>query len=202
MIKIDKLIRKSRFSRTTKETDIRIDLSLDGNGTADIDTGIGFLDHMLTALARHGMFDLTITCDGDLYVDGHHTVEDLAICLGKVFRQAVGNGETIVRYGSSFIPMDEALVHVVLDICGRGYLAENLDLPQERIGDLDSCLIREFLYAFAINAGITLHVRQLAGDNSHHIAEATFKALGHALKEAVNRSLQDQVLSTKGKLDL
>ncbi len=196
-------LRQSTFSRKTKETQIKITLDLDGTGLSEISTGIGFLDHMLTALAKHGHFDLSVVCKGDLEVDGHHTVEDIGICLGKVFNQCIEGGAGITRYGDACIPMDEALVHVILDICGRGYLVHNLDLPQWRVGTLDSCLVPEFFNAFSYNAGVTLHIRQLAGNNTHHIVEAGFKALAHALRQAVtvDRSIKG-ILSTKGDLDL
>ncbi len=196
-------LRQSTFTRSTKETQIEVGLKLDGAGNSEITTGIGFLDHMLTTFSRHSLFDLKVICKGDLEVDGHHTVEDLGICLGKVFNQCVGEGKGIKRYGSVFIPMDEALVHVALDICGRGYLASDLKLPQARVGELESYLMVEFFRAFAFNAGITLHIRQLAGDNTHHILEASFKAWAHALKQAVTVDLGiDGTLSTKGGLDL
>ncbi len=196
-------LRESTYKRSTKETQIEVELKLDGTGNSEITTGIGFLDHMFTTFSCHSLFDLQVTCKGDLEVDGHHTVEDLGICLGKVFNQCVGEGKGNKRYGSAFIPMDEALVHVALDICGRGYLVSDLKLPQARVGDLESYLIGEFFRAFALNAGITLHIRQLAGDNTHHILEASFKALAYALKQAVVvDSSIDGTLSTKGDLDL
>ncbi len=194
--------RSTRLARTTKETDIRIELNLDGTGTAEVKTGIGFFDHMLTAFARHGGFDLAVDCRGDLEVDGHHTVEDVGICLGSAFRKCIADGSGIARYGNACIPMDEALVQVVLDICGRGFLAQDLKLPQASVGQFETCLVEEFLRAFAVNAGLTLHVRQLAGHNSHHIIEALFKALAHALRQAVKLTDDETVLSTKGKLDL
>lgn len=199
---MDKNVRSADVSRATSETEIKISLVLDGSGKAAVSTGIGFLDHMLTAFARHGGFDLTLNCRGDLEVDGHHTVEDIGICLGQALRQCIGDGTGIGRYGNAFIPMDEALVQVVVDLCGRSFVAHNLKFPQERVGDLDSCLIVEFLRAFAVNAGITVHVRQLAGFNTHHLIEALFKALAYALNQAVKVVDQERVLSTKGKLDL
>ena len=199
---MNKAVRAAKFTRTTKETDIRIELNLDGTGVYQINTGIGFFDHMLTALARHSGFDLVVTCAGDLQVDGHHTVEDVGICLGQALRQCIGDGAGIARYGDACIPMYEALVHAVMDISGRGFLAHNLELPQERVGQFDTCLVEEFLRAFAVNAGLTLHARQLAGTNSHHIIEALFKALAHALRQAVMLTDEERVLSTKGKLDL
>ncbi len=193
--------RSASVSRTTAETDISISLALDGSGQASVKTGIGFLDHMLAAFARHGGFDLTVECRGDLEVDGHHTVEDIGICLGQALRQCLGDGSGIARYGNAFIPMDEALVQVVVDLCGRSFAAHNLSFPQERVGDLDSCLIPEFLRAFAVHAGITVHVRQLAGFNAHHLIEAFFKAFGHALRQAAAAADPGGILSTKGKLD-
>jgi len=194
--------RYAEVARKTAETDIKIELRLDGTGESTVSTGIGFFDHMLKTWAKHASFDLVVTCQGDLAVDGHHTVEDVGICLGRALRQCLAGGAGIARYGSSFIPMDEALIHVVVDICGRGYLASDLRFPQEFIGQLESCLVVEFLLAFAHNAGVCLHVRQLAGHNSHHIAEAVFKALAHALRQAVTITDSHDLLSTKGQLDL
>ncbi|MGN0656926.1 MAG: imidazoleglycerol-phosphate dehydratase HisB [Ruminiclostridium sp.] len=191
--------RTAEIARKTKETDIKIKLNLDGSGVHDIDTGIGFFDHMLTALCVHGGFDLEISCKGDLYVDGHHTVEDVGICLGKAFCEALGNKSGIMRYGSSFIPMDEALGFCSLDISARPYLVFNADFSDDRIGEYDACLTEEFMRAFAFNAGITLHLKEEYGKNDHHITEALFKALAHALKQAV--SINGEVtLSTKGTL--
>jgi imidazoleglycerol-phosphate dehydratase len=196
---MNKQERSASVCRTTKETEITVSLALDGSGKAQATSGIGFLDHMLDTLARHSGFDLTVTCRGDLGVDGHHTVEDIGICLGQALRKCIGDGTGIARYGSAIIPMDEALAQVVVDLCGRSFLAHNLKFPQERVGDFDSCLVEEFLRAFAVNAGITVHVRQLAGFNSHHLIEACFKALAHALNQAVIVVDQD-ILSTKGTL--
>lgn len=195
--------REGIVSRSTQETDITVAWVLNGEGKSELDTGIGFLDHMLDNFARHGLFDLKVICQGDLEVDGHHTVEDLGICLGKALKRAINKGEGLVRYGSAFIPMDEALVHVVLDISGRGYLAANFELNQARVGQLESCLVEEFFRAFALNSGITLHIRQLSGYNVHHIIEATFKAFAHALRQAlaIDKRIKG-VLSTKGDLDL
>ncbi|HKM18158.1 MAG TPA: imidazoleglycerol-phosphate dehydratase HisB [Limnochordia bacterium] len=196
---MNKQERSASVCRTTKETEITVSLALDGSGKAQATSGIGFLDHMLDTLARHSGFDLTVTCRGDLGVDGHHTVEDIGICLGQALRKCIGDGTGIARYGSAIIPMDEALAQVVVDLCGRSFLAHNLKFPQERVGDFDSCLVEEFLRAYAVNAGITVHVRQLAGFNSHHLIEACFKALAHALNQAVIVVDQD-ILSTKGTL--
>ncbi len=185
--------------RKTKETDIHIELSLDG-GPADIDTGIGFFDHMLTALAVHGGFGLTVKAKGDLEVDCHHTIEDTGIVLGKAFAEALGDKSGIARYGSFYIPMDEALGFCSLDISGRPFLVFNAEFPEEKIGGYDSCMTEEFMRAFAFNAGITLHLSCIYGKNSHHITEALYKALAHALKAAVTPNESDKPLSTKGTL--
>jgi len=178
-----------------------VELSLEGRGKFEGSSGIAFLDHLLAQLAKHGLLDLKVEAKGDLEVDGHHTVEDLGICLGQALSQALGPKEGIHRYGSAFIPMDEALVVVALDVSGRPYLAYELELASERLGGLDTELVEEFLRALVNNSGLTLHVRKLAGRNSHHLAEALFKALGRALRQAV--SLDPGVLgipSTKGVL--
>ena len=193
------MCRTAEIARKTKETDIRIKLNLDGSGVHDIDSGIGFFDHMLTALCVHGGFDLDISCKGDLYVDGHHTVEDVGICLGKAFCEALGAKSGIMRYGSAFIPMDQALGFCSLDISARPYLVFNADFSDDRIGEYDSCLTEEFMRAFAFNAGITLHLKEEYGKNDHHITEALFKALAHALKQAVSVN-GGVTLSTKGTL--
>ena len=193
------MCRTAEIARRTKETDIRIKLNLDGNGLHNIDSGIGFFDHMLTALCVHGGFDLEISCKGDLYVDGHHTVEDVGICLGKAFCEALGDKSGIMRYGSAFIPMDEALGFCSLDISARPYLVFNADFSDDRIGEYDTCLTEEFMRAFAFNAGITLHLKEEYGKNDHHITEALFKALAHALKQAVSVN-GGVTLSTKGTL--
>ncbi|MGN0618430.1 MAG: imidazoleglycerol-phosphate dehydratase HisB [Ruminiclostridium sp.] len=191
--------RTAEIARKTKETDIKIKLNIDGSGVHDIDTGIGFFDHMLTALCVHGGFDMEISCKGDLYVDGHHTVEDVGICLGKAFCEALGDKSGIMRYGSAFIPMDEALGFCSLDISARPYLVFNADFSDDRIGEYDTCLTEEFMRAFAFNAGITLHLKEEYGKNDHHITEALFKALAHALKQAVSVN-GGVTLSTKGTL--
>lgn len=192
------MARSAEIKRTTKETDIKIILALDGSGIANINTGIGFFDHMLTAFAVHGGFDLTVNCKGDLNVDGHHTVEDVGICLGKAFSEALGDKTGIMRYGSAFIPMDEALAFCSLDISARPFLVFNAIFSGERIGDYDTCLTEEFMRAFAFNAGITLHLKSEYGKNDHHITEALFKALAYALKQAVSISGSGAALSSKG----
>ena len=195
-------MRTSDIKRKTGETDISLALNLDGNGVSDIKSGCGFMDHMLTLFAKHGRFNLTLSCKGDTQVDYHHSVEDIGICLGTAFRQALGNCAGIARYGSMLLPMDEALVLCAVDISGRDYLACKLELPTEKIGDFDCELIEEFLIAFVRNAGITLHVRQLDGKNSHHIAEAVFKGLARALAAAlsVDAVCANEIPSTKGVL--
>lgn len=191
-------MRKAEISRKTKETVISASLNLDG-GEVKISTGIGFLDHMLTALGVHGGFGLTLAAKGDLNVDGHHTAEDVGIVLGKAFGEALGDKGGIVRYGSAFIPMDEALGFCAVDISGRPFLVFNAEFVNEKIGELDTCLIEEFMRAFAFNAGITLHLRCEYGKNDHHKAEALFKALAYALKTAT-RPNSGGVISTKGVL--
>ncbi len=192
--------RTAEITRTTKETDISVKLDLDGGAKAAIDTGIGFLDHMLTALAIHGGFSLELSCKGDLYVDGHHTAEDVGIALGTAFKDALGDKSGIMRYGTAFIPMDEALGFCSLDISARPFLVFNADFVNERVGEFDTCLTEEFMRAFAFNAGITLHLRVEYGSNDHHKIEALFKALAYALKAAVKRNTDGSVISTKGTL--
>ena len=192
------MARNAEIKRTTKETDIKIILVLDGNGIANINTGIGFFNHMLTAFAVHGGFDLTVNCKGDLNVDGHHTVEDVGICLGKAFSEALGDKSGIMRYGSAFIPMDEALGFCALDISARPFLVFDAVFSGESIGDYDTCLTEEFMRAFAFNAGITLHLRNEYGKNDHHITEALFKSLAHAVKQAVCINENGEALSSKG----
>ncbi len=191
--------RKSQINRKTKETDISASLDFDG-GEVQINTGIGFLDHMLTALAVHGGFGLTLEAKGDLCVDGHHTAEDVGIVLGKAFCEALGDKSGIVRYGSAFIPMDESLGFCAVDISGRPFLVFNAEFINEKIGELDACLIEEFMRAFAFNSGITLHLRVEYGKNDHHKAEALFKSLAYALKQAVKPNAEGSVVSTKGVL--
>ena len=192
--------RTAEITRTTKETDISVKLDLDGGAKAVIDTGIGFLDHMLTALAIHGGFSLELSCKGDLYVDGHHTAEDVGIALGTAFREALGDKSGIMRYGTAFIPMDESLGFCSLDISARPFLVFNADFTNERVGEFDTCLTEEFMRAFAFNAGITLHLRVEYGSNDHHKIEALFKALAYALKAAVKKNTDGSVISTKGTL--
>ena len=196
------MARQATITRTTKETDITIDLELDGSGTTEIDTGIGFFDHMLEAFGRHGLYDLGGKAKGDLHVDGHHTVEDCGIVLGQVFASALGDKRGIVRYGDIALPMDEALVMAAVDISGRGALYWDMDVPYQMVGTFDSTLAKEFFIAFAANAGITLHVRQLAGENVHHVIEAAFKAVARALRAAVaiDPRAADALPSTKGAL--
>ena len=193
-------MRTSEITRKTKETDIKIKLNIDGSGTPVIDTGIGFFDHMLTALCVHGGFDMEISCKGDLNVDGHHSVEDVGIALGKAFGEALGDKSGITRYGSAFIPMDEALGFCALDISARPFLVFNAEFTNEKIGDYDSCLTEEFMRAFAFNAGITLHLKSEYGKNDHHITEALFKALAYALRTAVKKNESGKAVSTKGTL--
>ena len=189
--------RFAEVTRKTKETDITVKLNLDGSGKVDINSGIGFFDHMLTALAVHGGFDLTLNCKGDLAVDGHHSVEDIGIVLGTAFKQALGDGK-IMRYGRAEIPMDEALGWCCLDISNRPFLVFGADFTNEKIGEYDSCLTEEFMRAFSFNAGITLHIKALYGTNDHHKTEAVFKVLAYALKQAVRPNEAGQTLSTKG----
>ena len=193
--------RTASIERKTTETNISISIDLDGTGISKIDTGVGFFDHMLTHVARHGLFNLTVECNGDLHIDAHHTVEDVGICLGQAISQALGDKRGINRYGHGIVPMDESLVQVALDISGRPYLASNLDLPPVVIGTMNAELVDEFLRALSLHAGITLHVVKMAGCNLHHIAEATFKALGRALADAVRmRDGEMGLPSTKGTL--
>ena len=195
-------MRTAEISRDTKETKIKLKLSLDGSGNSDIDTGIGFMDHMLTLFAKHGRFDLTVRCDGDTYVDDHHSAEDIGICLGKAFREALADKKGICRYGDIILPMDEALILAAVDISGRSYLGYALEIPTEKVGSFDTELVEEFFIAFTSNAGIDLHLKQLAGRNSHHIIEGAFKAAGRALRKAVSidKEAADEVPSTKGLL--
>lgn len=195
-------MRTAEIKRTTAETDIFLSLNLDGAGVSDCRTGCGFLDHMLTLLARHGRFDLTVKCKGDTQVDYHHTAEDIGICLGKAFAQAIGDKKGITRYGSTTLPMDEALILSAVDISGRGGCYYSLEIPTQKVGDYDTELDQEFWIAFAQNAGITLHIRQLAGRNSHHIIEGAFKSVARSLKAAVaiDACFANEVPSTKGML--
>ena len=194
--------RSAKISRRTAETSIELYLDLDGTGKSEVGSGVGFLDHMLTLFARHGRFDLALRCDGDTRVDDHHSVEDIGICLGLAFREALGGKRGIRRYGDAALPMDEALILAAADLSGRGMLVYALDFATEKIGSFDVQLVEEFFIAFAANAGLTLHLRQLSGRNSHHIAEGAFKAAARALREAVSidPELAGEVPSTKGVL--
>ena len=193
-------MRASEIKRKTMETDIELRLCLDGSGTSDINTGCGFLDHMLTLLAKHSHFDLSVKCVGDTNVDYHHTVEDVGICLGQAILSALGDKKGIRRYGDRILPMDEALILSAVDISGRSYLGYALDIPTSRVGDFDTELCEEFLLAFVREAKITLHVRQLAGTNSHHIIEGAFKSIARSLGDAcaVDGKFSDDLPSTKG----
>ena len=195
-------MRKSEIKRTTKETDISLSLCLDGTGSAQVDTGCGFLDHMLTLFAAHGRFDLTVSCVGDTYVDDHHTVEDVGICLGMAFMQALGDKRGIVRYGNFYLPMDEALILTAVDISGRSILNYKLDIPTEKIGTFDSELLEEFFLSFVRQCPMSLHIYRMAGQNSHHIAEGAFKSLARSLKAAVaiDEKYAGEIPSTKGVL--
>ena len=195
-------MRTSEIFRKTGETDIALTLNLDGFGDSELRTGVGFLEHMLTLFARHGRFDLTVRCDGDYQVDDHHSVEDIGICLGLAFRQALGDRRGIRRYADILLPMDEALIQCAVDISGRSMLCTDLKIPTEKIGTFDTELVEEFLTAFVREAGITVHIRQLAGTNSHHIVEGVFKALARTLRRAVSidPAAADEIPSTKGVL--
>ena len=195
-------MRFAEIKRTTTETDIYMTLNLDGEGKANIDTDCGFLDHMLTLFARHGRFDLNIHCTGDIQVDYHHTVEDIGICLGQAFSKALGEKKGIRRYADTVLPMDEALILSAVDISGRGGCYYALEIPTEKVGDFDTELDQEFWIAFAQNAGLTLHLRQLAGRNSHHILEGGFKSVARSLRTAVSieAAFADEIPSTKGML--
>lgn len=195
-------MRKSYIERKTAETDIKLSLCLDCTEKNEIDTGCGFLDHMLTLFAKHARVSLALSCVGDVGVDYHHSVEDVGICLGSALKEALGDCRGIRRYGNMLLPMDEALVLCALDVSGRAYLAYGIDIPSQKIGDFDSELVEEFFLALTRNAGITLHLKQLDGRNSHHIAEAAFKAFARALHEAVSidENAADEIPSTKGVL--
>ena len=195
-------MRSADIDRMTAETDIRLSLELDGRGACDIDTGVGFLDHMLTLLARHRRFDLSVTAKGDNYVDDHHTVEDVGIALGQAFAEALGDKRGICRYGDCTLPMDEALILTAVDISGRDYLGFGLEIPAEKVGTFDTELVEEFWLGFVRNAGITMHIRQLAGKNSHHIIEGTFKSAARSLRQAVaiEKEFAGEIPSTKGLL--
>ena len=196
-------MRTSTIERMTAETEITLTLNLDGTGVSFIDSGCGFLDHMLTLFARHGGFDLTITCQGDNYVDDHHTVEDIGICLGKALTEALGDKRGIKRYGDRILPMDESLILSAVDVSGRGGCFMDMNIPTEKVGTFDTQLCEEFFIAMAQNGGLTLHVRQLAGKNSHHILEGTFQSVARSLAEAVaiDPKNADSIPSTKGLLE-
>ena len=195
-------MRKAETVRKTGETDITLSLDIDGKGESEISSGVGFLDHMLTLFSRHGRFDLKLKCIGDTYVDDHHSTEDIAIALGSAFRKALGDKRGIKRYGDISLPMDEALVLASVDISGRSYIRFTSNFQTEKIGTFDVELLEDFFTSFAENAGITLHIRQLDGRNSHHIAEAMFKAVARALRKAVeiDERAKDEIPSTKGVL--
>ena len=195
-------MRTASIERKTAETDISLKLCLDGKGESDVQSGCGFLDHMLTLFAKHGRFDLQVRCIGDTHVDYHHTVEDIGICLGKAFAQALGDKKGIVRYGNLILPMDESVILSAVDISGRGGFYPILNIPAQKVGDFDTELCQEFWIAFARDAGITLHIQQLAGSNSHHIIEGAFKSVARSLKTAVaiDKAFADEVPSTKGIL--
>lgn len=195
-------MRTATCNRKTAETDVSLSLNLDGTGKSEIKSGVGFLDHMLTLFARHARMDLALTCVGDTNVDDHHSVEDIAIALGEALKDALGDKRGIVRYGSELLPMDEALVLCAIDLSGRSCLRYNANIPSQKIGSFDTELVQEFFTALTRTAGITLHIKQLDGENSHHIVEAMFKALGRALKQAVaiDPAFADEIPSTKGVL--
>ena len=195
-------MREAKILRKTGETDISITLCLDGQGCSKVQTGCGFLDHMLTLFAKHGRFDLEVTCKGDTYVDDHHTVEDVGIALGQAFSQALGDKRGIRRYGDKILPMDEALILSAVDLSGRSYLGYALQIPTEKVGSFDTELVEEFWLGFVRNCNCTLHIRQLAGSNSHHIIEGAFKSVARSLGEAVSidPAFADDILSTKGVL--
>ena len=195
-------MRTAEITRKTAETDISLKLNIDGTGFSEISTGCGFLDHMLTLFAKHGRFDLSISCAGDKYVDYHHTVEDIGIALGAAIKEALGDKRGIRRYGDTILPMDEALILTAIDISGRGYLGYELQIPTEKVGDFDTELVEEFFLGFVRNADVTLHIRQLAGTNSHHIIEGAFKSFARSLREAVavDEAFADEIPSTKGVL--
>ncbi|HWQ06275.1 MAG TPA: imidazoleglycerol-phosphate dehydratase HisB [Feifaniaceae bacterium] len=196
-------MRTAQISRTTAETAITLSLNLDGSGTSDVQSGVGFLDHMLTLFAKHGRFDLALCCKGDTVVDDHHSVEDIGIALGEAVCLALGDKRGITRYGSEMLPMDESLVVCAVDLSGRSCLRYSAQIPSQKIGSFDTELIQEFFLAFTRKAGVTLHLRQLDGENSHHIAEAMFKAFGRVLSQAVkiDPRYQDEIPSTKGVLE-
>lgn len=195
-------MRTSKIQRSTYETQINLELNLDGTGKYNIDTGCGFFNHMMELFTAHGKFDINISCKGDVEVDYHHTVEDIAIVLGLAFKEALGDKKGIIRYGSMLLPMDEALIMSAIDISGRDALGYALDIPTEKIGDFDTELVKEFLLGFSRNLGCSIHVRQLAGENSHHIVEGMFKSLARSLRQAVavDEKYANEIPSTKGVL--
>ena len=195
-------MRTSEIKRKTNDTDISLKLNIDGKGNSKIDSGCGFLDHMLTLFAKHGSFDLEVKCKGDTFVDYHHTTEDIGIALGQAFKTALNDKKGIVRYGSAIIPMDEALILTAIDLSGRSFFVKELDIKANKVGDFDTELVEEFLIAFSSNIGATLHVRQLSGSNAHHIIEGIFKSLARTLRQAVmiDQNAKDQIPSTKGVL--
>ena len=195
-------MRKADIIRKTAETDIKLSVNIDGIGKSNISTGCGFMDHMLTLFAKHGRFDIELSCNGDTYVDDHHTVEDIGIALGQAFEQALGDKRGIVRYGSFILPMDETLILSAVDISGRSYLNYDLHIPTQKVGTFDTELTEEFFLGFVRNANLTLHLKQLEGKNSHHIIEGTFKSFGRTMKQAVaiDENFRDEIPSTKGVL--
>ena len=195
-------MREGKITRSTKETEVAVAVKLDGSGRAEIATGIGFLDHMLDLLARHSRMDLSVKAKGDLHIDQHHTTEDVGIVLGQAVKQALGDMRGVTRYADVHVPMDETLTRVAIDISGRAVLVFRVEFPRDKIGDFDVDLVREFFQAFATNAGVTLHVETLYGDNSHHVAESCFKALARALRAAValDPAARNEIPSTKGSL--
>lgn len=196
------IMRTAEYSRKTTETNIVLSLNLDGSGKGEMQTGVGFLDHMLALFARHGRFDLAVSCKGDTIVDDHHSAEDVGIALGEALKAALGDKRGIARYGSCMLPMDEALVLSAVDLSGRGSLRYSANIPSQKVGSFDTELVEEFFLALSRAAGITLHIKQLDGENSHHIIEAMFKAFGRALKQAaaVDAAYADEIPSTKGVL--
>lgn len=188
--------------RKTAETDINLTLTLDGTGKSEINSGCGFLDHMLTLFAKHGKFDLTLTCKGDTWVDDHHTVEDIGIALGQAFAEALGDKKGICRYGDTVLPMDESLILTAVDLSGRSYLGYGLEIPTQKVGTFDTELVEEFFLGFVRNAQMNLHIRQLAGSNSHHIIEGAFKSVARSLRQAVSidAAFANEIPSTKGVL--